>query len=90
MTASLTELPLSDWPGDPRVTRYRPRLQSPGVSVFTVRTREVQLLPAVLSLGWIFLQGFGLLFLIRSSVERVPDTVPTLGERVQLFSVSAR
>lgn len=51
---------------------------------------EAQLLPAVLSLGWIFLQGFGLLFLIHSSVERVPDTMPTLGERVQLFSVSSR
>lgn len=49
-----------------------------------MRNREAQLFKATLflwqlSLGWIFLQGFLVLFLIHSSVDRVPDTVPTLG-----------
>lgn len=67
------------------MTRCRPGLGKALREFFlTLRTREAQLLQTALlrwqpSLGWIFLQGFWILFLIHSRVDRVPDPVPALG-----------
>lgn len=68
----------------PPSDRDRPRLETTPCELFLPsRTREAQLFQTALLLwqlllGWIFLQGFWILVLTHSGVDRVPDAVPAL------------